>query len=366
VNAVLASDYLTTGPMPDLFEEALCEYAGARYAVVCSSGTAALHLACRVADLAINDEIITSPFSFLASANCALYCGAQVRFADVDEENGLINPSEIRKRISPKTQAIIPVHYAGIPVDMSAIHAIAEENQCIIIEDAAHAFGSSYANGERVGSCCYSDMTACSFHPVKTIATGEGGVVFTNDKALYERLKKIRNHGIERDKENFMISHERENIWYYEMQDLGFNYRLSDIHAALGLSQLKKVENFIQRRGEIHRRYNEAFSTVKNMQMLHDYNKDVAYHLSVARIDFFELGISRNVFMERLRERGVGTQVHYVPIHLQPYYQEKFGYRKGDYPIAESLYKQVLSLPNFPSLTVEEQDYVVASIKELL
>ena len=358
----LRSDFLTQGPKVEEFEKALCDYTGAKYAVAFANGTATLH--CAVASLNIeqNAEAITSPNTFVASSNCMAYNGIRPVFADIDPKTYNINPKEILKKISDKTRLIIPVHFAGQPCDMEQINQIAKKHSLFVIEDAAHAIGSRYADGTMVGNCRYSDMTSFSFHPVKTMTTGEGGAVTTNSRELYEKLKLFRSHGITRDPALLQQNH---GVWYYEMQELGYNYRITDIQAALGVTQLKKLDNFVKRRREIVRRYNEAFADLKLVTIPYEQTGVVsAFHLYVLMIDFDRLGVTRNELMLHLKGKNIGTQVHYIPVLTQPYYQRTSGYKQGDYPIAEDYYKKALSIPLYPKMTDDDVEYVIRSIIE--
>lgn len=349
VQEVLDSDYLTCGPKVKEFEKAICEYTGAKYCVSVSSATAGLHIAMLALGVGYGDEVITTPITFLASANCAIYAGASVKFADVEEKTININPAEIKKHLSEKTKAIVPVHFAGQSCNMEEIYKIAKENNLYIIEDAAHAIGSNYKD-TKVGSCKFSDMTVFSFHPVKTITTGEGGAVTTNNEELYKRLLALRSHGMYKDGE-------MKNNWEYEMRTLGYNYRMTDIQAALGISQLKKLDTFKRRRREIVEFYNKHL----NLKHIEEASySNACFHLYPVMIN------ERKDFYFKARENGLNLQVHYIPVHLQPYYKEKFGYKKGDYPVAEEYYDHCISLPLYPSLTDEDLKEIVKRIKELL
>lgn len=345
---VLDSDYLTCGPKISQFEKALCEYTGARFCVVVANGTAALHLACAVMELEPGDEGITSPITFLASPNSLCYTGAKPVFADIDPRTANIDPSEIEKKITDHTRVLIPVHFAGQSCDMERIAAIAEKHGLKIIEDAAHAIGSHY-KGKKVGSCAWSDMTVFSFHPVKNITTGEGGAITTNDPDLYERLLALRAHGMHKDGT-------MANDWRYEMRELGYNYRLTDIQAALGLSQLKKLEKFKKRRREIVNWYNKNLG-LKHLEELP--GSDACFHLYPVLVP------NREEFYIKAREHGLHLQVHYIPVHLQPYYK-RFGYKQGDYPKAEKYYEDCVSLPLYPALKDEDLENIKNIIQKIL
>ncbi len=366
VLGVLRSDFLSSGPKIGEFEEKILEHTGARYCVAAANGTAALHLAVTALDIDQGKTGITSPITFVASANAFIYNGLKADFADIDEKTYCMDPAELEKKIDNDTAVIIPVHFAGQPCDMGALRKITPKN-VYMIEDAAHAIGSKHENGKPVGCCCYSDMTIFSFHPVKTITTGEGGAITTNDKALYEKLLRLRNHGLTRDAAKFKVHHpESPGPWYYEMQELGYNYRLTDMQAALGLGQLRKLPRFIKRRREIISAYNEAF---KNLEWLTvPYERPgvfAALHLYVIKIDFDRIGKTRTQVMTELKEKFIGTQVHYIPVHLQPYYREHFGFKEGDYPKAEQYYGQCLSIPLYPKMTDEDVNRVIAAIFKL-
>jgi UDP-4-amino-4,6-dideoxy-N-acetyl-beta-L-altrosamine transaminase len=365
---VLRSDWITQGPKIKEFEQKLARYCGAKYAAAVSNGTAALHLACLAAGFKKGDEVITSPNTFLASANSVLYCGGKVVFADIDEKTYNIDPNEIKKHITPFTKGITPVHFAGQPCDMEAIHKTAKEHDLIIIEDGAHAIGAEYKtkNGSwaKAGSCVHSDMTTFSFHPVKHITTGEGGVVLTNDPELYERLLLLRNHGMTKDPA--LLSRTGEP-WYYEMQALGYNYRITDLQCALGISQLEKLDKFVERRREIAEIYNEALKDIKGVTVpFEKEGKRSSYHLYPVLIDFKGLKKTRTQVMTELRDKGVGTQVHYIPVHLQPYYRENLGYKEGDLPVAEGYYEKTLSLPMYPKMSREDIDFVIGALGSVL
>lgn len=353
---VLNSDLLTCGPKIKEFEEKFENYVGSKYAVVVSNGTAALHLACLAAGLKQDDELITSPMTFAASANCALYCNAKPVFVDIDE-NGLIDENKIEERISEKTKIIIPVHYTGAPCNMEKIKEISDKNNLIIIEDAAHALGAEYKNS-KIGNCKYSDMTIFSFHPVKHITTGEGGMITTNSKELYEKLILLRSHGITKDPEKLI--NKSHGPWYQEMQNLGFNYRISDMQCALGISQLTKIDSFVEKRRYIAKKYDFAFSSDKNVDFVkEDFGKS-AYHLYVIKVKNKEIRLK---LFNYLKENEIFCQIHYIPVYFHPYYQ-KLGYEKGICPKTEEFYERIISLPIYPKLSDEEQDFVINKIKE--
>ncbi|MDE7423228.1 MAG: UDP-4-amino-4,6-dideoxy-N-acetyl-beta-L-altrosamine transaminase [Lachnospiraceae bacterium] len=353
---VLCSDYVTTGPAVAEFEKSVAEYTGAKYAVAVSNGTAALHAACLAAGIKEGDEVITTPITFAASANCVLYCGAKPVFADIEPDTYNIDPTKIEEKITSKTKAIIAVHFTGQPCKMDEIHEIAKKHNLFVIEDAAHALGAEY-KGKKVGSI--SDMTTFSFHPVKHITTGEGGMVTTNSKELYDRLVLFRSHGITRD-ERFL--EKNEGGWYYEQLDLGYNYRITDIQCALGISQMKKLDRFVERRREIAKRYNEAFSDVKGIQIpKQEADCHNSWHLYVIQV----LDRDRKEVFDTLRSKNIGVNVHYIPVYKHPYYQ-KNGYERVCCKNAEQYYANAISIPMYPLLSKEEQEYVIETIKEVL
>ncbi|MEI2428175.1 UDP-4-amino-4,6-dideoxy-N-acetyl-beta-L-altrosamine transaminase [Priestia megaterium] len=355
---VLKGDYLTTGPYVKKFEEVAAEYVGAKYAVAFSNGTAALHGACYAAGIDKGDEVITTPMTFAASANCVLYQGATPVFADIDDRTYNIDPNEIRKKITNKTKAIIPVHFTGQPVNLDEIQKIAQEHNLVIIEDGAHAIGSAY-KGQKIGSI--SDMTMFSFHPVKHVTTGEGGIITTNDEEYYKKLLQFRSHGITRDKE---LLTKNEGPWYYEMQFLGYNYRMTDIQAALGTSQMKKLDGFIQLRRDYVTLYNEAFSSSPYISTpFQDEDGASSWHLYIIKLNTKKLAATRREIFEALQKKNIGVNVHYIPVHLQPFYKE-LGYSKGLCPKAESLYEEIISLPLFPAMTVGDVQDVIKAVNE--
>lgn len=345
---VLQSDYLTCGPKVTEFERALCAYTGAKYCVAVSNATAALHLTMLALGIGQGDEVITSPITFLSSANCVRFAGGTVKFADIEADTANINVKEIEKQITPKTKAIIPVHFAGQSCDMEKIHELAKKHNLFIVEDAAHAVGSEY-KGTNVGSCKFSDMAVFSFHPVKNITTGEGGAITTNSEELYQKLVSYRSHGTHKEGE---MAH----TWEYEMRELGYNYRLTDIQAALGISQLKKLEQFKKRRREIVQFYNEHLGLP---HLIEKEFSNACFHLYPVFIE------KRKEFYFKAKEKGLNLQVHYIPVHLQPYYQ-KLGFKKGDFPKAEAYYEKCISLPLYPSLTGDDLITITKTVRELL
>jgi len=355
---VLKSDFITQGSKIHQFEEKLASYCGAKYAVVFNSGTSALHGAYFALGLSKNDEFITTPITFVATANAGLFIGAKPVFTDVEKDTGNINTDKIEEKITEKTKLISVVHYAGHPVDMERVYEIAKNYNLKILEDACHALEARY-KGEKIGSCKYSDATVFSFHPVKHITTGEGGAVLTNNKEIYEKLLMFRNHGITKDKEKFL--NESDGNWYYEMQFLGFNYRMTDIQASLGISQLKKLDDFIKKRRKIANIYNESFKNNPYFDLPAE--KDYAfhsYHLYPIRLKDEYIKNKQKIF-DNLRKEGIGVQVHYIPVYRQPYYK-KLGYKKGLCPDAEDFYKREISLPIYPAMKKEDVEYVIEKV----
>ncbi|WP_434798642.1 UDP-4-amino-4,6-dideoxy-N-acetyl-beta-L-altrosamine transaminase [Terrisporobacter vanillatitrophus] len=358
---VLKGNYLTTGPNVKQFEEMVADYVGCKYAVAVSNGTAALHAACYAAGIKEGDEVITTPMTFAASANCVLYCGGKPVFADINPYTYNIDPKEIEKKITSKTKAIIPVDFTGQAVDLDEIRKIADKHNLIIIEDAAHAIGTKY-KGEKVGNI--SDMTEFSFHPVKTITTGEGGIITTNSKELYDKLVLFRTHGITREKE-FLFNKE-EGPWYYEQIDLGYNYRITDIQCALGISQLNKLDKFIERRKELVKMYNEELSEIDGIiiQKEEDFS-DTARHLYIIKIELEKFKVGRKEIFEALQGENIGVNVHYLPVYLQPYYK-KLGYEEGLCPNAEDLYNKMITLPLHVNMSDKDLQDVVLAVNKVL
>lgn len=358
----LKSPLITCGPKVDELEKELCEYTGARYAVAVSNGTAALHCACIAAGIGPGDEVITTPMTFAASANCVLYCGARPVFADVNPETYNIDPDSIRKCITSRTKAIIAVDFTGQVVEADEIRKICDEYGVLFIEDAAHSIGTSY-NGIKVGNI--ADITTFSFHPVKTITGGEGGAVLTNDENLYNKISLAHTHGITHD-EAMMKDLPHEGMWYYEQISLGYNYRMTDFQAALLISQLGKLERFKKRRKEIVDYYDSELKNVDGIIIQKEIEQsDTCRHLYIIRLDENVLSCTRREFFDEMVSRGVQPQVHYVPVYWFPYYQE-LGYKMGLCPNAEEVYKGIMSIPLYPSLTEEETEYVVDVIKTIV
>jgi UDP-4-amino-4,6-dideoxy-N-acetyl-beta-L-altrosamine transaminase len=361
VEAVLSSDYLTQGPAIERFEKTIREITGAKYCVAVSNATQGLHIAVSALDISEGSEGITTPITFVASANCLITNNLIPVFADIDSRTYNISPKEIEKKVTQKTKVLIPVDFAGQAVDIDAIKKIAEKHHLFIIEDAAHAIGSNYADGKPIGCCHKSDMTVFSFHPVKTITSGEGGAITTNNEVFYKRLLKLRTVGITKDEQELS---KNPGPWYYEMQLLGSNNRMTDIQAALGRSQLSKLGSFKKRRREIINKYNKAFQNKSNITIPYEEkNVDSCFHLYVLQIDFDKIGKPRKQIMEEMKQKGIGTQVHYIPVNSQPYYTEKYGkYVPEEYPVAETYYNKCLSIPLFPMMSDEDVEYVVKTV----
>lgn len=374
---VLKSDYLTTGPAVEAFEKKVADYVGAKFAVAVSNGTAALHVACLAAGIGEGDEVITTPITFAASANCVLYCGGTPVFADIDPDTYNISPEELEKKITSRTKAIIPVHYTGQPCDMDAILEIAHKHDLLVIEDGAHALGASY-KGKKIGSI--ADMTCFSFHPVKPVTTGEGGMIVTDNEELYRRLVLYRSHGITRDKD--MMQQYEEQLqqssdpalqeaadmlrgdvmdpggWYYQQLELGYNYRITDISCALGASQMDKLDRFLERRRQIAKKYDEAFADIPQIKTpWQQEGCQSGWHLYMIQT----MERSRREVFEGLRQAGIGVNVHYIPVYRHPYYQRN-GYAGVHCLNAEAFYERAISLPIFPGLTGQQQDYVIEHV----
>ena len=358
---VLKSDYLTCGPKIDEAEKKLCEITGAKYAVLIANGTAALHATIFAAGIGPGDEVITTPITFAASANCALYCGAKPVFADINPETYNIDPASIEAKITNRTKAIVAVDFTGQVVEVDKIRAICDKHNLIFIEDAAHSLGTKY-NGKPVGSL--ADMTEFSFHPVKTCTAGEGGAITTNDDELYKRLLLFRTHGITRLQD--CMDKLTEGGWYYQQIELGYNYRMTDIQAALLSSQLDKLKKFGKRRKELVKRYDEAFSGIPEIVVQKEIpESDTVRHLYIIQLNMDMLKCRRREVFEALQAEGVGVNVHYIPVYSFPYYQ-KLGYKMGACPNAEKLYESIISIPLFYSMTDEEQNKVVQAVRKVL
>ena len=361
VAETLKSDYLTCGPKIDELEAKLCEITGAKYCVAVSNGTAALHIAALAAGIGEGDEVITTPITFAASANCALYCGARPVFADINPRTYNIDPASIRSHITPRTKAVVAVDFTGQAVELDEIRAICREHHLTLIEDAAHSIGTRY-NGQPVGSI--ADMTTFSFHPVKTVTGGEGGAVTTNSKELYDKLVLAHTHGITRDRTQ--MRHPTDDPWYNEQVGFGFNYRMTEFQAALILSQLDKLERFSARRKEIVKMYDAAFSQMPQLQVQEEIPaSDTTRHLYILRLRPETLSCTRREFFDALGAEGIRSQVHYLPVYWHSYY-ESLGYEKGLCPQAERYYAEVMSLPLFYSMTDEDVDSVIKAVRKIV
>jgi len=372
VAEVLRGDLLTQGPKAAEFERLVAGYVGARHAVSVANGTAALHLACLAAGVGPGDTLVTSPNTFLASANCALYVGARPAFCDIDPETLNLDPGalEVAFREHRGIKAVVPVHFAGLPCDMEAIARLARGNGALVIEDACHALGGTYTDGSRVGNCRYADMAVFSFHPVKLIAAGEGGIVTTNDEKLYRKLLLLRNHGmtkVESELTDAAQAYEAGavNPWYYEMQALGFNYRITDLQCALAISQFAKIDRFLARRREIAQHYDEVLHGLPGIELPQRGQRDRSgNHLYVTRMDFPRFGLTRGEVMLALRAKGIGSQVHYIPVPYQPFYRAH-GYGEGSWPNAARYYEQALTIPLYHSMSDEDVAVVVAAVTDI-
>lgn len=357
VSKVLKSDYLTTGPTISEFEDEFAKFVGSKHAIAVSNGTAALHLAAQSLDVSSGTEVITTPMSFAATANCIFYNSGKPVFADITER-GLIDTQEIRKNVTSKTCGIIPVHYMGLPSDLEEISKIAKEHDLFVIEDASHAVGAKY-NGSMIGNCKYSDIATFSFHPVKHITTGEGGIITTNSDELDHLLRILRTHGITKDAQDFKTPNRAP--WYQEMQYLGFNYRMTDMQAALGMSQLSRVKEFIKRRREIAKQYTDFFNGIDSIETIPEHENEVhSYHLYVIKVKDAK---TRLELFEYLAERGIYCQVHYIPIYWHPFYRES-GFENEKLPKTEQFYDRILSIPMYPALSDSEMQFVQSSISD--
>jgi len=355
---VLQSDFITQGPQVPLFEKIVSKYCGAKYSVAVNSATSALHIACLAIGLGNNDYLWTSPNSFVASANCGLYCNAKIDFVDIDKRTYNLSAIKLEQKLiqakknNKLPKVVIPVHFAGQSCDMKKIYSLSKEYGFKIIEDASHAIGGKYLN-KSIGNCQYSDITVFSFHPVKIITTAEGGLATTNDAKLEEKMQLFRSHGITRN--SLSMINPSESLWYYEQIDLGFNYRMTDLQAALGISQMKRLDEFISRRHVLQKRYNQLLDDSIVIKPYQDKDCFSSFHLYPVQIN---INKSRQQVFSLFREKGVGVNVHYIPIHMQPYYQ-KLGFKQGDFPNAEAYYSNTISLPLYSSLSFESQDQVI-------
>lgn len=365
---VLKSDFLTQGPQVPAFEKSVAQLVGAKHALAVNSATSALHIACLALGLGKGDLLWTSPITFVASSNCALYCGADVDFVDIDSQTYNMSISALKlkleqaKKDNKLPKIVVPVHLCGQPCDMAKIYALSQEYGFKIIEDASHAIGGKY-QGTYVGAGQYSDITIFSFHPVKIVTTAEGGMALTNDAQLAQKMDLLRSHGVTRNQD--LMSKEPEGPWYYQQVDLGFNYRMTELQAALGVSQMHRLEQFVAKRHDIAKVYNQI---LQDLPVVLPYQLPETYsglHLYVIRLKLDEISKTRKEVFELLREKGIGVNVHYIPVHTQPYY-ENIGFKQGDFPEAESYYASAISLPMYPDLTQPQIDYIYQSLKEIL
>jgi len=368
VVAVLESNWLTQGPCIERFEQAVAEYCGVKHAVAVNSATSALHIACLAAGLGSGDTLWTSPNTFVASANCALYCGAKVDFVDIDPQTYNLSVDELERKLHLAHKAgnlptvVIPVHFAGQPCEMERIAELSKEFEFTVIEDASHAIGGRHQS-TKIGSCTFSAMTILSFHPVKIITTGEGGMVLTNDTALYNKLLRLRSHGITRDPT--LMTGASHGPWYYQQIELGFNYRMTDMQAALGASQLQRLDEFVERRHYLAARYNEALRHLPLKLPWQQEDAYSAFHLFVIRLKLDGISKTHREVFEALREQGILVNLHYIPVYTQPYYQE-LGFKPGSFLEAEKYYAEAISLPMYFDLTEDDQDRVITALRDLL
>ncbi|MFK3916751.1 UDP-4-amino-4,6-dideoxy-N-acetyl-beta-L-altrosamine transaminase [Psychrobacter sp. NPDC078501] len=366
---VLKSDYLTQGPKVPEFENVIKEYCNVEYALAMNSATSALHVACLALNVGQGDIVWTTPITFVASANCALYCGATVDFVDIDPRTynlsiqSLEHKLEAAKEQDKLPKVVIPVHLCGQPCDMERIYQLSKKYGFSIIEDASHAIGGKYKN-QPIGNCQYSDITIFSFHPVKIITTAEGGVATTKNEELAQKMELLRSHGITRDFD--LMTHEPDGPWYYQQVDLGYNYRMTEMQAALGVSQIKRLSSITKSRHEIANRYNEKLASLAVIVPFQIQESYSGLHLYVIRLKLDEIKPTHLEVFKALRAANIGVNLHYIPVHLQPYYKEHFGFKLGDFPQAEQYYEEAISLPLYPDLSQEQQDYVVETLKDIL
>ncbi len=368
VMEVLRSDWLTQGPSIERFEQTVANYCGAKYAIAVSSATAALHIACLASGLSQGDFLWTSPNTFVASANCGLYCGAEIDFVDIDSHTYNLSVEELEKKLIQAQQkgqlpkVVIPVHLAGQSCEMEKIFNLSKRYGFSIIEDASHGIGGSYQN-QPIGCCQFSDLTIFSFHPVKIITTGEGGMILTNRQDLYEKLIRLRTHGITRNAE--LMTEESHGSWYYQQLELGYNYRITDIQAALGVSQMQRLDQFIEKRRFLSARYNQLLANLPVTLPYQHPETNSSWHLYIMRLNLDKINKSHGQVFEELRQGKIGVNLHYIPVHTQPYYQ-KLGFKYGDFPQAETYYQEAISIPLYYGLTEENQDYIVNTLKSII
>lgn len=361
---VLKSDFLTQGPAIECFEKRVADYCGIKYAVAVTNATAALHIACLAAGLKTGDLLWTSPNTFVASANCGRYCGADVDFVDIDNNTYNMSVDMLAAKLAKaqaKPRIVIPVHFSGQSCEMERIYELSKQYGFMVIEDASHAIGANY-QGTKVGSCKYSDMTVFSFHPVKIITTGEGGIIVTNNEGLYKKILLFRSHGITRDG---LLQGESDGPWYYQQLELGLNYRMTDMQAALGYSQMDRLDEFIARRRYLANRYNQLLKGLPLKLPYQDSAANSSWHIYVVRLDLTKVSLSKQEIFAKMREKGIVLNLHYIPVHTQPYYRQ-FGFQSGDFPNSEQYYKEVFTLPLYYGLTDGQQDEVVKALKEVL
>lgn len=366
---VLKSDYLTQGPKVPEFEQTIKSHCNVQHALAMNSATSALHVACLALGVGEGNIVWTTPITFVASANCALYCGAMVDFVDIDPQTYNLSVKSLEQKLKEAKEqgklpkVVIPVHLCGQPCDMEAIHALSQEYGFSIIEDASHAIGGSYQN-KPIGNCQYSDITIFSFHPVKIITTAEGGVATTNNDELAQKMDLLRSHGITRDIE--LMTHEPDGPWYYQQIDLGFNYRMTEMQAALGVSQIQRLQSITESRHKIAQRYNEQLASLPVIVPFQIQESSSGLHLYVIRLKLDEIKPTHLEVFNSLRAANIGVNLHYIPVHLQPYYQKNFSFQTGDFPQAEQYYKEAISLPLYPDLTKEQQNYIVETLEGIL
>lgn len=368
VVAILKSEYLTQGPIVPQFEKVIAQKVGSKHAIAVNSATSALHIACLALGLGEGDLLWTTPITFVASANCGLYCGAKVEFVDIDPRsyniciNALESKLSYAKKVGKIPKIIVAVHLSGQPCDMASIYSLGREYGFKIIEDASHAIGGKY-KGNFIGNCQYSDITVFSFHPVKIITTGEGGMAITNSDELASKMMLLRSHGITRDP--MQMTHESDGAWYYQQIELGFNYRMTELQAALGVSQMKRIDAYVARRHELAQRYNKLLANFPVILPWQHPDSYSALHLYVVRLDLKKIKKSYRQVFDEMREYGIGVNMHYIPVHTQPYY-ERMGFKLGDYPEAEKYYTEAMSLPLYQGLSHEQQDLVIDVFREVL